>query len=274
MSFPGQYLKYAQTVVYVSMALVALLGLFGLGSIAVLAQPNTAQTEVLIEDNSVFGIDIANRKIEINAGFNGANILIFGAINRGKVIITIEGKLQDYQIRKKNRISGIWVNNEFRNIPELPNFYVLASSPGALEEINRQGELVSRLGFDNLLNSVTVFDEQGRGFYRAFVDLKQQRQLYQYLPDTITIANSGLFRVNVSLPAEISPGNYSIRAFSLDQGKIIQTYETALTIRKVGFGAQIYRFAHEHPYWYGIGAVIISVLSGLLANVLFGRKKQ
>ncbi len=233
----------------------------------------SGMTPALAQDDSTFAVDLADRQIAITTGFNGADLLIFGAISRGKVILSIEGRAENYQIRKKNRVGGIWINNESRKLNALPNFYAVASSENALEQISVAERLNSRIGYDAITGDLPIFDAHGREFFESLVRIKEQNGLYQELYDTIQVSPSGLFRVNVQIPASVPPGDYTIRALSVEDGKILQKYQTALSVNKVGFGAQIYDAAHQYPNLYGIGAIIISVLSGLLASFVFSRRK-
>ena len=232
-----------------------------------------AASSALAQDDSTFAVDLADRQISITTGFNGADLLIFGAISRGKVILSIEGRAQDYQVRKKNRVGGIWINNESRKLSDLPNFYAVASSRDALDHISDQNRLNSRIGYDAITGDLPIFDAHGREFFQSLVKIKEEKGMYQQLYDTIEISPSGLFRLNVQIPASVPPGDYTIRAMSVEDGKILQKYQTALSVNKVGFGAQIYDAAHQYPKLYGIGAIIISVLSGLLASFIFNRRK-
>jgi hypothetical protein len=47
---------------------------------------------------------------------------------------------------------------------------------------------------------------------------------------------------------------------------------TPLSIGKIGFGADLYDFAHHHGELYGLLAILISVFSGWLASVVFKKR--
>ncbi|NQY81827.1 MAG: TIGR02186 family protein [Alphaproteobacteria bacterium] len=232
-----------------------------------------APSSAYAQDDTTFAVDLADRQISITAGFNGANLLIFGAITRGDVILIIEGTTENYQVRKKKYVGGIWINSEAHKLHSLPNFYVVASSNGALEQLPTSKRIDHRIGYDAITQEIPTFDAHAREFFDSLVRIKEQDGLYQFLPDTIEVANSGLFRINIQIPAAIPPGDYVIRALSIENGEILQKFQTALSVNKVGFGAEIYRAAHQYPKLYGISAIIISVFSGLLANFIFNRRK-
>lgn len=220
-----------------------------------------------------FAVDLAEREIAITAGFNGSNMLIFGAVAEGEVVLIIRGQPEQYRVRKKNRIGGVWLNNEHLDLPKLPNFYVVASSKNAFDNIPYEMTKEQGIGYKYITDEIPITDLHTREFFLSLIKIKETAGLYQTLPQQIDISSSGLFRINVRIPAAVKPGDYTIRALNIVDGKITEAYQTALTVNKVGFGAEIYRAAHEYPNAYGVGAIILSILSGLLANFLFNRRK-
>ena len=69
--------------------------------------------------------DLSNDSININTGFNGAEIFLFGTYD-GKegddLFIFIEGPRTEATIYKKDYVSGIWINKEsvtFKDVPSI-----------------------------------------------------------------------------------------------------------------------------------------------------------
>lgn len=223
------------------------------------------------DNTTTFGVDLGNRQIAISTGFTGVNLLVFGAISQGDVIVIIRGTPENYVIRKKNRVAGVWVNTDSLTLENLPSFYALASSEGALDQIN----LIERFHYDidfNAIGHQLPDDPQTHAFYNAFTELKEEAGTYQFLPNAIQISRSGLFRVRIELPAHVPPGTYAVTALAVNDGVISHSFRTALTINKVGVSAEIYRIAHQFPALYGIFAVVFSVLAGIIASMVFRRK--
>ena len=97
------------------------------------------------------------------------------------------------------------------------------------------------------------------------------RDNYDYvLLDAAPILSvADLFRTTFSFPANVTTGVYNVDVFLLRKGRIVSTRSRALTITKVGVGASIFDFAHQHAPIYGIMAVVVALFAGWLAGALF-----
>ena len=81
--------------------------------------------------------------------------------------------------------------------------------------------------------------------------------------------NNKLFRAPVVLPASVLPGEYKIKILHLRDGLKISEENTNIFVRKTGFEARIYSFAHNYSAFYGIFAIILAILAGYLAALSF-----
>ena len=73
--------------------------------------------------------DISERRIGIDSGFKGTELLLFGSLSEpGDVVIVVKGPSQELTVRRKSRIAGIWVNAESLTFEDAPGFYVVASN--------------------------------------------------------------------------------------------------------------------------------------------------
>lgn len=52
-------------------------------------------------------------------------------------------------------------------------------------------------------------------------------------------------------------------------GKVIALQKVALTIDRVGLEAGIYQFSRNQAEWYGIIAILLALISGWGASLLF-----
>ena len=74
---------------------------------------NASQAKPLVADLSQY-------RIEIDSGFTGTRLLLFGSRNEiGDIVVVVRGPEKNFSVRKKERILGMWINrqeNKFRNI--------------------------------------------------------------------------------------------------------------------------------------------------------------
>lgn len=223
-------------------------------------------------------------QVPVSSSFDGADIVIFGSIEtqnqaalfRGEydVVIRVEGAPEDVIIRKKDRIGGIWINNESETYESVPSFYsILSARP--LNLISNSIELgpVS-LGINNLGKNVPVEGEKKLimnpgEFSDALRRLRIEQELFSETPGSLEKLSPSLFRATLSMPANVPIGELKVTAFLFRNGEILNTNESSFVIEKVGFERWIYDLAHEQGLLYGIMAVLIAIFTGWAANAMF-----
>ena len=67
----------------------------------------------------------------------------------------------------------------------------------------------------------------------------------------------------------MATGDYRANVYLFQNGKLLKRVSTPMLVEKVGFGADVYHFAHQKSALYGIAAIIIAISAGWLAAVLF-----
>ena len=100
-------------------------------------------------------LGLSQNRVQINARFDGSEILIFGAVKREtpipetplEVIVTVAGPSTPVTVHRKDRVFGIWVNAESVEIARAPSFYAVAAS-GPITDVRSHTE--------DLRHSVTV----------------------------------------------------------------------------------------------------------------------
>ena len=93
--------------------------LFAVLAIAVLTM---AATPILVPE-------VSQDRISIRGDFNGAQLLLFGAItyppgtrntDQADIVVVLKGPVESIVVREKQQIAGIWINaasSEFRSAP-------------------------------------------------------------------------------------------------------------------------------------------------------------
>ena len=223
-------------------------------------------------------------QVPVSSSFDGAEIIIFGSIEtneqaalfRGEydVVIRVEGAPEDVIIRKKERIGGIWVNNQSETYEAVPSFYsILSARP--LNLISNSIELSPNgLGINNLGKNIPVEGQKTLimnpgEFSDALLRLRIGQDLFSEIPGTLKQLSPSLFRANLSIPANVPIGEHKVTAYLFRNGEILNTNESSFRIEKVGFERWIYNLAHENGLLYGIMAVLLAIFTGWAANAIF-----
>ncbi|MCB0079333.1 MAG: TIGR02186 family protein, partial [Caldilineaceae bacterium] len=73
--------------------------------------------------------DLSQHQINISTGFSGTELLLFGAADpSGDVVVIVSGPEGKAIVRKKTRVSGIWINTESVAFDAVPGFYHVSAT--------------------------------------------------------------------------------------------------------------------------------------------------
>jgi uncharacterized protein (TIGR02186 family) len=218
--------------------------------------------------------DLSNHLIAITTGFTGTDVLLFGAKEGpGEVVVIVRGPTSTISVRKKSRVAGIWMNTDRVPFSNVPSYYAVASSK-PLDEIAPPSVLARhQIGFAQLKLQAppNVDPERLRDFRAALVRRQQSAGLFMREPGAVTFLGNTLFRTNVYFPANVPVGVYLVEVLLLQNGAVTGAQTTPLIISKVGFGAELFDFAHQRAALYGLIAILISLVSGWLPHILLRR---
>ena len=196
---------------------------------ALLMAPNSASAS----DNKMTA-EISTDLVQINTGFDGVNLLLFGTANgTNNIIIVIKGPLETNIIRKKTRVASIWVNTEKVIIENVPTFYAIASTR-PLNQITTQSILKKYgIGANNFLTNILkqanaktmdISDE----YKNALVRLKNKLGLYIDNPIKIKLIEEQLFRANIKFPANVGTGKYTAQIYYFKDGLLLDVINLSL----------------------------------------------
>ncbi len=164
--------------------------------------------------------DVSRDVIKIQGDFNGATLLLFGAINYPAgvrnpddvdIIVVLKGPEESITVREKQQVAGIWVNAESSEFRSAPAFYALASSRPVNEIVDDRTADIYELGLQHLQLSPAgrIESEQLARFSGGLVERNSRYQLYKTLPGNVVIRDGILYRASINLPARVPVGDYT-----------------------------------------------------------------
>jgi uncharacterized protein (TIGR02186 family) len=216
--------------------------------------------------------DLSKHFVAITTGFVGTEVLLFGATEgRGDVVIVVKGPARSEVVRRKGRIAGIWVNNGKLTFRDVPAFYGVAASKPIGDLMTESARRRHGIGIESLnLKPVRpVGAQELAGYRKGFIRNKIGDGLFSMQPAKVAFLGQRLFRSKMYFPANVPTGTYTVQVFLVRDGQVVSAQTTPLTIAKVGIGADVYNFAHSSSVFYGIIAIVIALLAGLFAGVVF-----
>ena len=218
--------------------------------------------------------DLSDHLIAITTGFTGTNVLLFGAKEgEGNVVVVVRGPTSTTAVRKKARILGIWVNTDRVAFSNVPSYYTVASSAPIADIAPLSVLARHQIGFGQLKMQApaNVGPDRLREFRAALIRRKQDEGLFMTQPGEVSFLGSTLFRTQVYFPANVPVGVYLVEVLLLQNGAVVSAQTTPLIISKVGFGAELFDFAHQEAALYGLIAIALSLMAGWLPHLMLRR---
>lgn len=223
---------------------------------------------------------LSQNRVQITANFDGSNILVYGAVKRDapppsgarlEVIVTVEGPSQPLVLRRKEWVSGIWINRSSVVIDSAPSFYAVTTT-GPLEEIlSSTDDLRNRISLPQVIRAIGIADEASNAdeFVQALQRIRLDDNRYRMAIGRVQLLQETLFRSDVELPANLSDGNYKVRMFILRGGKVLDKQELYIAVRKAGIERALFNLAHEQPLVYGVISLLMAAFAGWAASAGF-----
>ena len=249
-------------------------------SFMALVLPASSQTGVT--ENVQIGL--STDKVVLTAGFSGADLTIFGALEnmdpllarqgRYDVIVVLEGPAKPVTVRRKDRVLGMWINTKSETFVNVPISYSLATTrmPQDITDPKSYRQLSLGVGSIHMepLNprqSPVTLQE----FTKALRDRKRATNLYSSNFGGVEFLSQSLFRATLKLAPNVPVGTHKARAFLFRNGVFVKENSAQLAILKSGFEQWIYRSAQVHGFYYGLAAVAVAMVIGWLGRVIFRR---
>jgi len=223
---------------------------------------------------------ISQDLIQITSNYTGSDIVVFGAVEGNQnpdnrtprdVVVVVRGPDTSINVRRRDRLAGVWVNRDAANLSGMPSYYFLASTrplkniapPDALTHYN--------IGLQNLQPDTVHSHHDYEPFRQAALRHLVQERLYTETPGGVEFLSETLFRAHVPVPAEVTRGQYNVEVYLFRDGVVESAQSTPLFIDQTGLERRLFNFAHNQPFGYGLTAVLIAVIMGWISSLLFRR---
>ncbi len=225
---------------------------------------------------------ISRDKIEINSRFTGTEVAIFGSVepaigevvqgNRSRDIIIVvrSDRSSRALVRRKEPVGPLWVNRDVLSFAEVPEFYFVASNR-LLAEIAEPSVLQQfQLGVAQIDTGPSFgVALDAAAFRQAFLQARVADQLYSQHEGAVTFMSPTLFRTTLALPPNVPSGNLRVTVYAFRKGQITSSNSMTLYIDKTGIERALSDFSQREPLLYGLSALVVAVMAGLLAAAVF-----
>ena len=220
---------------------------------------------------------ISQDTIQITSNYTGTDIVVFGAIEQAQnaqgrnIVVVVRGPDEQMTVRRRDRIAGVWVNNDAAQFEGLPAYYYLASTEPIGRIAPPQALARYGIGLQALTPSAIGSHHDPEPFRQAAIRYHRRVGLYAESPGSIDFLSETLFRTRVPVPAGVTRGQYNVEVYLFRDGEVVSAQSTPLFVDATGLERRLFNLAHDAPFFYGLACVFMSVLLGWISSVLFQR---
>ncbi|MGQ9653125.1 MAG: TIGR02186 family protein [Thermodesulfobacteriota bacterium] len=220
-------------------------------------------------------LEVVPEVVDIGTFFQGQTVMVSATVpNRAAAVVEILGGSVSERLMHKGRWGPLWLNRGEVEVSDAPSLYLAASTEPAL--LNNPfdfrawgyGALSERIQFGGM-----VSDEDRGWFLREFLRLKEAEGLYGIFPGEAQTADleGDCAKVTASffLRSNVRPGRYEIRLSLIDNGEQQRQTSAFMEVQLVGLPAFLRSLAYDHPLMYGVLAVVLAMMAGLLIGHVF-----
>lgn len=226
--------------------------------------------------------EVSQSLIEVRQGFTGARLLLYGAVidpdaagSRGDydIVVVLKGPTEPVRIREKERIAGMWMNAESSDFRSAPSFFAVASSRPINQIVDERTAAIYELGTDfiQLSPSGQIDPEVQARFSRGLVELRRRQGLYQESPGGVRISEKVLYQARIDLPSNVTTGRYTAETFAVSNGRVVASATARIEVVKAGLEGQVVAASQRWSFFYGLGAIALSLGMGWAAGRFFAR---
>lgn len=221
-------------------------------------------------------VELSTPLVSIETDFAGSDIALFGVVERDaqtisrsgpyEIIAVVTGPLHDVLIQRKERRFGLWLAAEGHRFTDVPSYYALYGTPGTAELL-APGGVANSLSIDEI-GKLTAEREP---FRKALVAERIDAGLFDQAVGAVDMLTRTFFRAIIRLPGQIEEGPYVVTTHLFADETRLDTNTQTFVVRKEGFEERLFALSRSQPLLYGLGVVVLALVTGYVGGVVFRR---
>lgn len=227
--------------------------------------------------NSPLRIELADDRVNISTGFNGARVVLFGvkADPDADIVVTLKGPEHTMAMRRKGRVMGAWINTKTVEFRRVPSYYdYMSTLSDAYISGDQQFLEDYEVGIEHLGFYSEDADEEAEiveAFRDALISSMQKKGFYPLAMHSLRIIDRQFFKAVFELPPGVPTGSYRVEALLVKNDSVVARESKILQVGQVGFNARVYLFAQNYSFFYGVFAVVMALAIGASAFTFLRR---
>jgi hypothetical protein len=223
-------------------------------------------------------LQVSPHRIELGTLYDGATVEIKGEAGPGSdIAIIIRGPETEETFNKKVQAGPIWISSGKVHITGAPILFLSYRTAPVRSVLD--DDVVDRNHIDlEAIRDHMEVDAEGdpvdaRAMRENYIELKREVDIYAVYDSGIEFdkATGGTFSLTLDWPRRAPPEEYSVTAYEIRDGSIVNRSESTIELVKVGLPADLARFSTEKAAQYGALSVLIAACAGFGINFLVSR---
>jgi Putative transmembrane protein (Alph_Pro_TM) len=247
-------------------------------------------------------ISLSPDTIKMGAFYNGSVVRIQGSAPPGSgIIVVIRGDKKDEFFNRKGRVGPIWINTDKVHVAAVPSLFLSFASSDISSLLDRRSIDTYELDDSSIASHLVcrirckcsgqhaakASVESCKGVspdsaYQAlirknFIALKSSNGSYRSYPKAVQLASTGgesRYDLTFDWLRNAPPGSYRVEVYACRDRAVIARADSLLSVVEVGFPVQMAALAKDHPFGYGILAVLAAVLAGFTIDTISSRLRS
>lgn len=216
--------------------------------------------------------------ITIDFFYHGSSVSARGTTEPGTdVIVKIAGPDGKETLKEKGKTAGVlWMNVGTLHFENTPNLYEIYSTRPidqilAPEAADREVLGYRALGKHLVLDPVASQEDREK-WVGEFIRFKENSKLYGSSVGAIaTEVKDGkqAYCLKTEWPYQATPGDYTVTAYAVRDGKVIEKIQKPVDVRQVGVVRTLSKMAKNNGALYGLLSIAIALGAGFGVGLIF-----
>ncbi len=213
--------------------------------------------------------------IDVGTFYNGSDVQVAADIPESDgAVLVMEAGRDEIKLNRKGRVAGIWLNVAQVTVENVPKVYILAASDSLENICSPDVRRKMQIGTEYLRDEIKfICDKPLTGTeFEEFLKLKTDNGTYNMdVGIDLTPAAPGRMTLSATLPIAptIPPGTYQVLLYCFKDGVQIGRGKTQLVVKRIGLARMMANLAHEHAAAYGLLAIVVAMMVGIVMGVIF-----